>query len=411
VRLLYLATHEPWPLNTGARLRDYHLARELARRAAVTYAGVRNEADRESLAPPADAAFERVVMLTKEPSYSPGKILRGMLGPVPVTVLNFWSENMRRQIESLLREGSFDSVQIEGVHFAPYIDLIRDAASRPALIADWHNIESEVMRRYAEKASIPRKIVARRTAALIERTERQLLHAADICTVVSQRECDEVRNKFAGRSVAVIPNGVDAAAHSEAEIRAVALRFPVSIEGPYLLFVGSMDYHANIDGVEWFVTSVWPALVKRVSGLKLVIVGRDPAPQIQALQSPDVVVTGTVEDVRPYYLRASAVIVPLRVASGTRLKILEAMAAGVPVVSTRMGAEGIEATSGQDILLADTEREIAESVQTLLQNRPLAESIAAAARDLVRTKYDWSLVGEHLLAIHSEMAAHRRSTR
>ena len=409
MRLLYLATHEPWPLNTGARLRDYHLARELARRATVTFAGVRNEGDAESPEPPAEAAFERVVMLTKEPSYTTGKIVRGMIGPVPVTVLNFWSQKMRGQIESLLREGSFDSVQIEGVHFAPYIDLIREAASRPALIADWHNIESEVMWRYAEKASMARKIVARRTAALIERTERQLLQAADICTVVSRRECDEVRNTFGGRNVAVIPNGVDAAAHSEAEIRAAALRFPVPVEAPYLLFVGSMDYHANIDGVDWFVTSVWPALSKRVSGLKLVIAGRDPAPRIQALQSPEVIVTGTVQDVRPYYLRASAVIVPLRVASGTRLKILEAMAAGVPVVSTRMGAEGIEATSGKDILLADTERDLAESVETLLKNRPLAESIAAAARELVRTKYDWSLLGEQLFAIHSESASRRRA--
>ena len=214
---------------------------------------------------------------------------------------------------------------------------------------------------------------------------------------------------FGGKSAVVIPNGIAIDAYTEAEIRAAAARFPVSIEPPYLLFVGSMDYHANIDGVIWFVSTAWPALRSRFAGLKLVVAGRDPSPKVRALQGPDIIVTGTVSDVRPYYARASAVLAPLRVGSGTRLKILEAMAAEVPVISTRLGAEGIDITPGRNILLADTPEQLIDATGQVLSRPESGKSLAAAAKQLVEQSYDWSMLGERLFAVHAEVIESRQA--
>lgn len=409
MRILYLAPHEPWPLNTGARLRDYHLARELAHRASVTFAGVRNETDPESPAPPSDCGFERTVMLTKKASYTAGNVLRGLAGPMPVTILNYWSDQMRRQIATLVEEGRFDSVQVEAVHFAMYLDVIRAASSRPVLISDWHNIESEMMWRYGDKASLPRKFVARRTAALIEGVERQILSVCDACTVVSEREREKIQAMFGYADAVVIPNGMAVADYSAAEMANAMQQSPVSLVPGYLLFVGSMDYHANVEGVTWFVGEVWPRLRKRFPEVKLAIVGRNPSPAVLKLQGPDVVVTGTVADVRPYYAGASAMVAPLRVGSGTRLKILEAMAAGVPVVATRLGAEGIDVSTGNDILLADTAEDFANAVERILESPDLATSIVGGAKKLVEDHYDWRMIGARLFALHEDVVQRKRS--
>jgi glycosyltransferase involved in cell wall biosynthesis len=136
--------------------------------------------------------------------------------------------------------------------------------------------------------------------------------------------------------------------------------------------------------------------------LRLVIVGAQPPEQIRSLASDNVVVTGTVDDVRPYYHSALVSVVPLRVGGGTRLKVLEAMAAGTPIVSTTLGAEGLAITHGKDILIADTPEAMADAVVTMQADSPQRRELVANARRLVQAKYDWNVVGEILLRLHAE---------
>jgi glycosyltransferase involved in cell wall biosynthesis len=165
-----------------------------------------------------------------------------------------------------------------------------------------------------------------------------------------------------------------------------------------------MDYHANIDGVTWFTREIWPAIAEKHPELEFIIVGRHPSRAIRALASDRIRVTGTVEDVRLFYASASAVVVPLRVGSGTRLKILEAMAAGVPVVSTRLGAEGIDATHDIHLLLADNRAEMVAAINQMASSSPMRSRLVLAAREWVVNHYDWDLVGEELYRIHRELA-------
>jgi glycosyltransferase involved in cell wall biosynthesis len=168
-----------------------------------------------------------------------------------------------------------------------------------------------------------------------------------------------------------------------------------------IVFVGSMDFHANIDGASYFCTEVWPQIHALAPQFRFIVVGSRPAVEVRNLaQSPGIIVTGEVDDVRPYYGSAFAAIVPLRVGGGTRLKILEAMAAGVPVVSTSIGAEGLAVNPGVNILLADTPEEMARVLMELHHSHEMWQRLSAAGRELARTRYDWCVIGSSLHRTH-----------
>jgi glycosyltransferase involved in cell wall biosynthesis len=169
-----------------------------------------------------------------------------------------------------------------------------------------------------------------------------------------------------------------------------------------------MDYHANVDAVTWFSRVAWPEIARNHPNLQFAIVGRDPTPEVRALNSDRIHVTGTVDDVRPFYAAAVAAVVPIRSGSGTRLKILEAMAAGVPVVSTRLGVEGIEAEDNVHLLLADSGPEIAAAVGRVASSSETRNRLSQAARALVCRVYDWSVIGKQLFAIHADLMESRR---
>ena len=412
MRLLYLAAHQIWPLSSGNRLRDYHLSRQLLKRASVTFVETCREGEQPTTRSE-DCDFDRIVSLNKGPGYKLKNVLRGMVGPTPVTVLNYFEPQSESRLAGILANNRFDTLQMEGIHLSRYLTVIKAAPSPPAVLIDWHNIESELMRRYSENApSWPKRLVARRTAQLLERAELQLLQKCDAHTVVSEREKEKLLALCPSAKVHVVPNGVDTEYFSPSEIAAAHSSVESGASNQNLLFVGSMDYHANIDAVTLFVHRIWPEISKRHPELKFVIVGRNPPQEVRQLESERVRVTGTVEDVRPFYASALAVVVPLRIGSGTRLKILEAMAAGVPVVASQLGAEGIGAKHDVHVLLADTDAEITAAIDQVVSSPQTRYRLVLASRQLVATRYDWAVAGESLYRVHTElMLASKRDTR
>jgi len=164
-----------------------------------------------------------------------------------------------------------------------------------------------------------------------------------------------------------------------------------------VLFVGSMRYHANVEAAVAFTRTVWPGIRERFPEWRLTLAGSDPAPAVVALSGePHVEVTGTVDDLRPFYSEAIAAIVPLRTGGGTRLKILEAMAAGAPVVSTPLGAEGLAVSPGMDILIAEKDEDWLRRLSALSTDGDLWNGLAEAGRRLATTRYDWESLGQSL---------------
>jgi polysaccharide biosynthesis protein PslH len=376
-----------------------HLATALAQRSKVTLLQILQPGD--SVPAPAEASlFEAFLTARKQRSYTPGAVLRGVLGPLPVTVVNYQSKDAADHLAAALRHDQFDAVQIETSNLFSYLNIIRQAPGSPAVVLDWHNIDSELMARYSsETADFAKRLIARRTANLLLKLEARLMRVCDAHTVVSEVDKAKLLQHNPEAKVTVIPNGVNCAAFTS----------PLpDTPGNTLLFVGSMDYHANADAVTWFAQNVWPEVSKKFPTLKFVIVGRSPGREVQMLASDKIEVTGTVDDVRPFYANALAVIVPLRVGGGTRLKILEAMAMGVPVISTTIGAEGIVAQDRREIFLADSTEQIIDALQLLARDPILWRNMAEAGRLLATKHYDWSSIGDRLHQMYVELIAARR---
>ena len=262
MNLLFISPRECWPPTSGARLRDYYLAHHLARRCALTYVALHQSGDPYPEEVPASAGFARYIILTRDRGYTPSKLVRGMLGPLPVTILNYFSPKVASEIAGILADGRFDAVQLESTHLFEYLPVIQSAARRPIVLADWHNIESELMRRYTANApNLPRRLVARRTAQLIERAEDRLLAACDVHTVASAREREKLAVRVPTANLHIIPNGVDIEYFTDSAIACVGQRAAESrTTNQEILFVGSMDYHANIDAMLWFGQEIWPEL-------------------------------------------------------------------------------------------------------------------------------------------------------
>jgi len=416
MRVLQLAPRICWPLDTGAKLRNYHLARVLAEHAQITLLAFVD--DKQSLAD-LENLYAQVIAVRRDRDYTVSKILRGALGSTPLPVLNYTTDSMKQTLERVLNEQDFDLVQVESVHLMAYLPTIRAARNRPLAVCDWHNIESELMQRYSEREpSLLRRAYARKTARLMGDFEKRAMHEFDAHIVVSERDAERLRSLNSAASVFVIENGVDTAYYSDEQIEQAhaALRVQhARNESPNrnrIVFVGSMDYHANVDGVAGFARDVWPRLRDRQPELVFTIVGRDPLPQLRELtRIPGVEVTGTVDDVRPYYREALASVVPLNIGGGSRLKILEAMAAGVPVVSTSLGAEGLKVQHGQNILIADTGEQLVESISSVVENANLRKQLSEGGRTLVTSRYDWSALGENLFEIYQQLVDSRHETK
>src|SRR5580704_19568050 len=316
MRVLYFSPRICWPTISGAHLRDFYFARTLARNTQLTYVGLVNEnADaqaeelRQRLEPQTGT---KVYALRREAGYSKANIVRGLIGPTPLNVLNYTSGAVIEALDPILREGNFDVIQIESMHLIAYAQHIRQVAPRIRLILDWHNIESEILARYADNDANPlRAIYARRTSKLSRGVEDDLLRLCHAHTVCSDREKEVLETRVPGTRIEVVGNGVDCEFFADNA---------QSNEKRDVLYMGRMDYHANIDAALHFAKTTWPLIHARRPELRLTIVGAQPPDAIRALASDNVVVTGTVDDVRPYYHSALVSVVPLRVGGGRRLK-------------------------------------------------------------------------------------------
>jgi glycosyltransferase involved in cell wall biosynthesis len=295
---------------------------------------------------------------------------------------------MSTAVQRLTSTASFDLIHLDSIH------MMRYANGASKVVYNWHNIESEAMQRYsATVSSRARSTYARLTASKLAALERQILKTALGHVVCSDREKDELRRLEPSARVAVVENGVAVSG------------FPESIASNKIVFVGLMDYYPNIEAATSFTRRIWPRVREKFPELTLWIVGANPVPAVKELGTlPGVTVTGTIPDVRPYYRDALAAIVPLRTGGGTRLKILEAMAAGVPVISTLLGAEGLAVTSGKDILL--TEPDDAEGwlrhLTAVVDDKDQRAHLVQAALELTHTRYDWEILGRKLFETYED---------
>lgn len=299
---------------------------------------------------------------------------------------------MQGAIDGLMREGDLDIIQVESSQMMCF-----DFGKGAAVVLDEHNVEYDLLRQVAhlERFSA-RRLFGYVDAAKARRDEIRAWSSVDGCVATSVGDEAVIRRACPGVCTAVVPNGVDTE----------QLRPGVTpVDPDSLVFVGSMNYRPNADAVLWFVDHVLP-LVRRVRrSVVLTVVGYDPPASLESYAASGVVVAGAVPDVRPFLERAAVVLAPLRAGGGTRLKVLEGLSMGKAVVSTTLGAEGIDVVPGEHLLIADDPEEMAGDILELIHDSALRARIGHAGRALVVEKYGWGTAVARLEAFHADVIA------
>jgi len=397
VRILVIANVVPLPAYSGFRLRILDLTRRIAERHEVVLAcHAWDEAEDEG-ARALDAEGIRTVTarLYRRPAARLiPRMLRNALSGRPPQLARWWCPELAEKIRGLLREKPFDLIQIEETTLTPYLDVVRAETDAPCVLM-LHNVAFDQTRRIADiTRTAPLRAWLRANAAWLRRYEPRVAGRFDRVVAVSEPDRALLTAIAPKLRVDVIANGVDT--------KALTPLTPAA-GPPALLFVGHMGYAPCEDAAEILVRDVLPRVRARVPEAEVWIVGQEPTSRVRALEGRGVFVTGEVPDVRPFYSRAAVCAIPLRAGGGSRLKILEAMALGRPVVSTRLGAEGLALKDGEHLLLADDPAAMAAAVVQLLGDPARAARLVSAARQLVEAEHDWNLLAARQLALYGEL--------
>lgn len=387
MNLLHVVPRIPFPSDSGGTLRALQLLRALDTAFDVTV-----------LAPDlpgGDATGLRAelrgpVVTAREPGGSPGWLCAeagGLLRGGPFGYARYAGRNLRAVFRHLLSEGPVDLVHFDHLHAAQLLPEARALAPRARVVMDAHNVEAQVAERLAEVSRWPLGAVLRRQASAIARLEARAVQGVDAVLACSELDARALRRAGA-REVHLVPNGVE-------------LRAGPAPSGPRdtVAFVGSYDWRPNVDAATVLARDIWPRLRQVAPGLRLALIGRKPPAQVLALAAPDIEVTGRVDDVAPWLARSFATAMPLRAGSGTRLKVLEAAAARVPIVCTRLASEGLPLVDGKHLLHVEAPEAFVEALVRLRREPALGARLTDAAWHVAQ-EYEWRRIGARLVELY-----------
>ncbi|MBT8191901.1 MAG: glycosyltransferase [Acidimicrobiia bacterium] len=392
MRILFVSRVDPLPPIGGEEIRAWHFVTGLAAHHQVD---VLSFAD-PGASPERLAATREVVGAWKRiprPAFSDLQArIRAYPRLVPKFVVWHQSTGFRQALDDAVRGGDYDVVHVYGLALAQYAPPLV-GAGQPTVL-DLMDSWGVLYRRYAAAAGGLSGWAYRVRARIVERAERRAVGLGTEVVVLSAEDRLALIGRGAdGILITAIPNGVDSASHFVPTAAAAT-------SADRLVFVGDMAYRANIEAMQWFATKILPTITAAHPSTKLVIVGKNPAPEVTRLAGDNVIVTGFVEDVRPYLEAASVVVAPIRSGAGIKNKVLEAMAYARPVVTTPVGAEGIPIDDGIHGYLRSTPQSFAEGVIQLLDDARLRLRIGSAARQLMIDEFRWESAVQRLVDVY-----------
>ena len=396
MKILWVKANKILPVHSGGDLRSFNILRQLGAKHGVTFFSYYDG--------PADAEYDGklseqlpgavCISTEREQNSSLARAidyLSRLPQTAPYAVSRFGSDRVRARLHACVAERKPDVIVLDFLDAA--INFPKHASIPTVLFQ--HNVESEIWRRHANNGSSGvKKLMYRLEFSKMLRYERAAVAEFDHVIAVSEHDRQLMSAWVDPRRITVVPTGVDTEQFCPGQ--SFNLQNPssqdASSQNPLVMFVGAMDWEPNVDAVKYFCAEIWPHVLAKVPQAKFRIVGRNPDARVKALVSSSVEVTGRVPSVVEHLREAAVVVVPLRVGGGTRLKIYEAMAVGRAVVSTSVGAEGLDVHHERDIILSDTAANFAESVTSLLVNADYRGRVGRAAAERA-AQYGWPMIG------------------
>lgn len=414
-KLLFLAHLLPWPLEGGGQIKSYHALRLLASHFDITLLAFIRRADETQNSPPLQPLCTgglQTVLLPHSRGCDLIAAARAMGGGGSLLIARDSSPAMRAAVRAVLASNRFAAIHVDHLQMMAFVPPSGDPfLTGTQIVLDQHNIEHDLLRQLAAQGQGTSPLLrrmARWDLPRLRRFEQAACRRADRVLVVSPVDAaaiaEMIGKEAAAGKVRVTPIGVDTDYFAPAEIDPGTILPPKPQR--QILSVGTMYWPPNVDAAQWFCAEILPLIRQDLPNAVFRIVGAKPTQSVQALAAaqPNVVtVTGRVPDIRPYMGACDVFVVPLRVGSGMRVKILSAMAMGLPIVSTTLGAKGIAVAPGENILLADTAADFAAAAGRILTEPALAERLGRAARDLAVRQYSWRVVGQKLLRAYEEI--------
>jgi len=395
-----------YPPSSGKRLRTLNLMLRLAGRCRITYIarchGGREEMKRAETFLGDHGITTHIVdqpLPRKKGVAFYARLAANLMSPLPYSVASHDCPLVRQAVQEHEANGSADLWQFE---WTPFLNMLRrPECARRVLMA--HNVDSLIWQRYHETERHPlKRWYIGGQWRKFERFERRMFAEADCVVTVSEADAALARQRFGAERVEVVDNGVDSAYFGSVD----GLKQPDRV-----LFLGALDWRPNLDAIQILLDDIFPAVRAQVPTARLSIVGRSPPEwlrrRVAALDFVDLY--ADVADVRPYLGDCGVMAVPLRIGGGSRLKILEALASGLPVVSTRIGAEGLHLENGRDLTVVERTEDIARALVDCIRSPEEARRMAEQGRRLVRDRYDWDVLADKLEAVWERVTTRKRS--
>lgn len=391
MKVLFVIPYAPVSPTFGGSLRVYHILDHLCRHHDVTVAGFSTPEDEKNLVqifPQLSGKTHFVASPTQ------GKSTRWIQIKSLFTSHSYWYQNSRSEalqktLDKIFRLTYFDIIQCEFPTMAMY-----KFDSNAIKILDCHNVEYNNFKRMAKVNNPLRKLYYHIQSFKFYQEETAICREQDGLFVTSERDISILDKEIPNVSKYLIPNGVD-----------TNYFFPSNtVPKPYsLVFVGMMKYVPNYDGMNYFLDEIFPKILAKYPKATITIIGKNPPDSISRRANKNIIVTGFVEDIRPYIKNASVYVVPLRMGGGTRLKIIEALALKKPLVTTSIGCEGIDIENRKSALIADDPQHFADAVMELFTNKELCENLTENGYEIVIDKYRWKNIGPHIDRAYEEL--------
>ena len=395
MKILAVTTRSPWPLHEGRALRTYNILREIARNHEVhlaTFLQAQEEIDglHEMRAFCADVYGEPLYIDHPRRELAVD-LAADLVSGAPILATKYRRAKMLARVSEWLKTRDYDVLHLDMLHLGEYASL---AGQTPVVLVE-HNVEAVIIERRIETTRNPlARAYLKYQHGKIARYEKRICESVDEVVTVSELDSEQLQELAPGGSYTAVANGVDSNYFSSQG---------VAKKPGALVYVGGLNWFPNLDAIRYFTADVLPLIAKRVPHVSLTVVGKLPSEATAAefKHLPNVKLTGTVDDVRPYIDAASAYVVPLRIGGGTRLKILDALSMSQALVSTSVGCEGLTVTPGEHLLVADDPQAFADAVVNVLSNPELARAMGAAGRSRVCSHYDWPSIARRHEAVYA----------